>query len=364
MTDYKPISILVNDDGSINTTPTFLFDHDEMYKEDPKGACLAWFKEAQYGLGVNFGLHALIGRGERIQQQDKIAVNDYASLMKRFTADNFNAVDIVEFAIAAGARYISFPARDMDGFCLFNSEHTDFTSAKSAAQRDLVAELASVCEFHGVGLCLKYSHGRDWHHPHAPTNQEWKAGPRPDYPIDSQEDSRLEEYCEFMEAQIKELLSQYGPIAAIQLEGIDVPLSGDKSRFQCEGLYICTRMQQPQVLISYEQGLLGTEDFFSLAHRIPEENSPQDVQGFIYSQTEKPLELRTTMTPDAWGYFGEKAGSHLKEAQIWDKFTEAVRQQANFTISTALMPDGSLDMEDIQTLLAVGERIEKNGFPR
>ena len=76
---------------------------------------------------------------------------------------------------------------------------------------------------------------------------------------------------EFMTAQIAELLTNYGAIAAIWLDGIATPLSGDRKKFRCQELYALIHRLQPQVLVSYKQGLLGAEDFFAPEHKVLQE---------------------------------------------------------------------------------------------
>lgn len=338
-------SVLINEDGEYDSTPTYLFDHAALYKTAPHDAGLTWFTEARYGLGVNFGLYSLLGRGHDAQVTMGIAVKDYENLMDNFKADHFDAMDLVEFAIANGMRYINFPARLADGFCLFNSKVSDFTCAKSPAQRDLLGELASVCEYHGIGLCLTYSHGLDWRHPHAPGS---RAG-TPDL------DVVLSEYLDFMAEQIKELLTQYGPIAAICLEGIESAKALGHEKMGCADLYRLIRMLQPHVLLSYEQGLTGDEDFFAAENLVV----PEDSKSVL-----KPSQINDSLTPGFWGYNADFAGKHVKEDAVWEKLLNAGRQHSNLLLNTNLMPDGSLDLEDINTLLAVGKRIEAKGFPR
>lgn len=93
-----------------------------------------------------------------------------------------------------------------------------------------------------------------------------------------------------MTAQITELLTQYSPIAAIWLDGIAVPNSRLErlAEWRLPELYAHIRSLQPQVLVSYKQGLLGTEDFLA-----PERTFSQ--------KSDRPLELCDTLQPQAGG---------------------------------------------------------------
>ena len=330
--------------------PTYLAGYEDAYRRDPREAAKQWFRDAKYGLFLHYGLYSLLERHEWVQLREKIRVAEYEKLEDRFTAERFDAERIVEFAAECGMKYVNITTRHHDSFCLFESKATPFHSANSPAGRDLVAELAGACAKWGLGLCLYYSHGRDWKHPHAPNNDEWGGSARPEYdpPEPSYacgEDHDLDVYLDFVSTQIQELLTNYGPIANIWLDGIAVPLSGDKSKFRCQELYDMIHGLQPQVLVSYKQGLLGTEDFFAPEHKA------------VDREGGKPMEICTTMTPGSWGYKKDAAGKHKSADEVWDTLHEARDAGCNLLLNTGPLPDGSLDPEDVEVLRAVGKRL-------
>jgi alpha-L-fucosidase len=350
------------------TIPSYLETYKDQYKSDPRKAGLTWFSNAKYGLFLHYGLYSLLGRHEWVQLREKIPVSDYEKLADDFTAENFDAEYIAQFAADCGMQYINITTRHHDSFCLFKTEQTDFNSLNSPCNRDLVGELAQACGKHGLGLCLYYSHGRDWKHPHAPNNDEWGGSARPDYdPPESTyaygEDHDLQKYLDFMQAQITELLTQYGPIASIWLDGIAVPLNGNTEAFRCQDLYDYIHNLQPQVLVSYKQGIYGTEDYFAPEHGVPDETKDEKIKGRVTSNTENPIEVCTTMCPGSWGYMKEKAGQHLNEDQVWEKLGEACMHNFNLLLNTGPLPDGSLDPEDEAVLRRVGMRLNDKGLP-
>jgi alpha-L-fucosidase len=354
--------------AEIDASPSYLADYKRLYRENARKAGQQWFRDARYGLFLHYGLYSVLGRHEWVQFRERIPVAEYGRLKDQFTADGFDAMRIVEFAIACGMRYVNLTARHHDGFCLWNTSQSDFSSATAPARRDLVGELAVACEANGIGLCLYYSHGRDWRHPHAPNNGDWGGNARPVY--DPPEPSyaygsshRLDEYLQFMREQLHELLTGYGPIAAIWLDGIAVPLSGDWDRFQCQDLYDLIHSLQPQVLVSYKQGLLGTEDFYAPEHRLPTADDPAAEQGFAAADRAKPREVCTTMAPGSWGYTAAAKGKHLSVDQVWAQLVQARAQEANLLLNTGPLADGSLDEEDLGVMLTVGERLDARGWP-
>jgi len=335
----------------MSDAPRFLADYADRYATDPRAACRDWLRDAGYGLFLHYGLYSLLGRHEWVQLRETIPVAEYATLADRFTAENFDADAIAEFAVDAGMKYVNLTTRHHDGFCLFKTAHCDFQSLNSPCGRDLVAELATACDKQGLGLCLYYSHGRDWWHPHSAGNDEWGGSAHPQYDPPEPRyvvgpEHNLQHYLDFMTAQITELLTQYGPIAAIWLDGIAVPASGDRSKWRCQELYDHIHSLQPQVLVSYKQGLLHTEDFYAPEHKAVDVGDDNRI-----------LEVCTTMTPGSWGYDQSKAGQHKTVDQVWDELRKARAGRYNLLLNTGPLPDGSLDPEDELTLRAIGRRL-------
>ena len=331
--------------------PSYLASHSELYRQEPRSAALAWFRAAGYGLFLHYGLYSLLGRHEWVQYKEKIRVTEYETLMNRFTAEKFDADSIASLAVDSGMKYVNITTRHHDCFCLWDTKQTEFNSVNAPAGRDLVGELAEACTRHGLGLFLYYSHGRDWKHPHAPNNDEWGGNARPEYdpPEPSYatgDEHDLDIYLDFITAQITELLTNYGPIAGIWLDGISTPLSGDASLFKCQDLYDHIHGLQPQALVSYKQGLLGTEDFAA-----PEHNALPD--------REKPCEVCTTMCPTSWGYQKECTGKHRSVDDVLGILADARSRGYNLLLNTGPLPDGSIDPEDDVVLREVRKRMGK-----
>ncbi len=333
--------------------PNYLKDYAAQYENDPRAANLEWFKNTHYGMFIHYGLFSLLQRHEWIQFKEQIYVADYEPLIEKFTAENFDAGAIAKFAKDCGMRYINLTTRHHDCFCIWPTKYTDFNIMNSPAKRDLVGELAEACEKQGLGFFLYYSHGRDWKHPHAPHNDKYPNGnaapayepPEPSYKYGDEHDLNI--YLEFMSNQVKELLDNYPTVAGIWLDGIAVPLMNKKEEFKCEELYDLIRNSSPHALVSYKQGLHGTEDFFAPEHKALEDN-----QGKI-------IEVCTTMIkePLSWGYY--KDAVHRNEEEVWEKLTDAVSKGYNLLLNTGPLPDGSLDPQDVPVLLNIGKKIKE-----
>ncbi len=324
---------------------------------------MKWFMEAKFGLFLHYGLYSLLGKGEWVQFHDKMHVEEYAKLKDKFTAENFDADFITDLAIEAGMKYVNITTRHHDSFCLFNTKTTDFNSVNSPAKRDLVEALANACDKKGLGLCLYYSHGRDWRHPHAPNNDRWGGSARPKYETQEPyykygEEHDLNIYIEYMHEQLTELLTQYGPIASIWLDGYGVPMNGPTEEFRIEETYQLIQKLQPESLISAKWGYLGTEDYFAPEYHWLERN-PDKTKAMI--EAGKPVEICTHIA--GWGYTKSNDGKHRGVDSVIENLKYTSKFSANLLLNTGPLPDGSIDKQDVQTLKSIGKIIEKDGWP-
>ena len=350
----KPISQNIAEKASL---PYHLQDYANLYKKSPRQAALKWFTEAKFGLFIHYGLYSLDGIHPFEQWRLKTPVKEYEKKMHRFTAEKFNAQAICDLALEAEMKYVNLVAKHCEGFCLWDTRQTAFNSVNAAAQRDLVAEMAEACSKRQLGLFIFYEHGFDWRHPHGPRKRDWPgpsiteipySPPEPTYAYGDAYD--LNHYVEYVSAQIEELLTNYGPIAGIWLDGASVPASGDHRKFHLQMLYDKIHRLQPHALISYKWGITGTEDFYA-----PEKGQIKRV-----NDRSKPMEICEPLNA-GWGHV--KDAKHRAADWAIQRLREDRQAYANFLLNIGPLGDGSIHPQDIETLKAVGRHIRKHGFP-
>jgi len=329
---------------------------------DPRAERLKWFREARFGLFMHYGLYSLLGRGEWVMFHDRISIADYAGLKDQFTAGGFDADAIADLAVRAGMKYVNLTAKHHDGFCLFRTTATDFNSLNSPAKRDLVGELADACRKRGLGLFLYYSYALDWRHPYffPPTAACTDAVPAwaPDDTVHRfRKDADFRHYIDFCHQQLRELLTQYGPLAGVWFD----PLMGYYCRpelFPIAETYALIRSIQPGCLISFKQGANGDEDFAAperLASALGR-GGQAAVRVWEKNRT-KPIEICNTLQPGEWGYDKRSDGKHKSAADVLKILADAASRQANLLLNTGPLPDGSIPPEDVATLLEVGRHL-------
>jgi alpha-L-fucosidase len=337
--------------------PPYLAGYEAQYAKDPRGAALEWFRKARFGLFIHYGLYSLHGIHPFEQHMRKVPVAEYEKLKDEFRAEKFDAPAIADLALDTGMKYVTLVTKHCEGFCLWDTKQTDFSSVHSAAGRDLVGEVAEACRKKGLGLFLFYEHGFEWRHPHGPRKKDFPISlvevpydpPDPSYAYGDKYD--LQKYVDYVSAQITELLTRYGPVAGIWLDGAAVPASGDASKFRLGELYDLIHRLQPQAIVSYKWGVTGKEDFLA----------PEKAQvSRIKDRGAKPIEVCVPLQP-AWGY--AKGQARRNADWVMQELRQAAGLGANLLLNIGPLPDGSVHPDDLATLREVGLRLKKDGFP-
>lgn len=176
------------------------------------------------GLFIHWGLYAIPGYHEQHQQRLGVSREEYGKLAHQFHPDRFNPDQWALLAKQAGLDYLILTVKHHDGFCLWNTQATDFAVHHTPFACDIVEKVAAACARHGLRFGVYYS-CVDWHHPNYPNlgrHHELK-GPQPgDHP-------EMGMYLDFARAQIQELCDgRYGELCAFWWD-MNVPEHQDAS---------------------------------------------------------------------------------------------------------------------------------------
>jgi alpha-L-fucosidase len=186
---------------------------------------------------------ALTGREIGWSRGSPTPIAEYDELYKNWTPDQFDARQWLRIVKDTGARYIVFLLKHHDGFCLWDTQQTDYRITNGPFPRDIAREIAVACRDEGIGFFPYYS-TCDWHHPDFPFTSPGGQVKRPT--------SDLERYTEYLEAQVKELITGYGPLVGIWF---DVPQCFDRARG--ERVIRHVRSLQPDLLVNNRTGAPG-----------------------------------------------------------------------------------------------------------
>ena len=136
-----------------------------MYKFDREAydRRMEWYRDARFGMFIHWGLYAIPARGEWVRSTEQIPKEDYMKYFEEFNPVDFEPRKWAKAAKEAGMKYVVLTAKHHDGFCLFDSQYTDFKSTNTKCGRDLVAEYVDAVRAEGLKVGLYFSL-LDWFH--------------------------------------------------------------------------------------------------------------------------------------------------------------------------------------------------------
>ncbi len=288
---------------------------------------LQWFRDAKFGLFIHWGPVSLtaseIGFSRAGEHRGSpgepgpIPAAEYDNLYKRFNPVRFDAKQWVAIAKNAGMKYVVFVAKHLDGFCMFDSRHTDYKITNSPFGRDVAAELAKACHEAGLRLGFYYQPS-DWYNPDRFTVHHAR-------------------YVEYMHNQLRELCTNYGPVSIIWFDAYDS--EADVNRYDAPGLFRMIRRLQPGVLINNRLYLPGDFD------------TPEQVVGKF--QTDRPWETCMTIG-SIWAWGGPT--DHVKPYEsLLRALIRCAVNGGNLLLNVGPMPTGEIDPRNVERLKQMGE---------
>lgn len=306
-----------------------------------------WFNEVRFGMIIHWGLYSILGRGEWVMYFERIPKEEYAKLADKFNPTKFNADSWVRLAKSAGMKKMVFTTRHHDGFCLFDSKVSDFTSVKTAAKRDFVAEYVSACRKYGMKIGFYYSL-LDWRFPGYHLGPE--KGPK-----------NFNEMVEQAHAQVKELMTNYGKIDYLVYDGDWIPgvkftrewMVGQGEQpetakyWRSVELNSMVRKLQPDIFINNRSGLNEDVD-------TPEQAITPSKPGRLWESSMTIGDLC------AWGYV--KNDRNLKTTlQLIEYLVSTASAGGNYLLNVGPKPDGTIQDEFVARLKQIGNWIKING---
>ena len=172
-----------------------------------------WFQNAKFGMFIHWGVYSVLGDGEWVMNQRKMTVAEYEKLPPQFNPTKFDAAAWVALAKSAGMKYITITSKHHDGFAMFATKQSDWNIVdRTPYKKDPLKMLADECHKQGIKLFFYYSQ-LDWHNPdYFPLGNTGHTAGRP-------EGGDWKKYLDYMDAQLTELLTNYGPIGGIWFDG-------------------------------------------------------------------------------------------------------------------------------------------------
>jgi alpha-L-fucosidase len=323
----------------------------QSYKPAPENLkAREWFQDAKFGLFVHWGVYSVLGDGEWVMNNKKISVAEYEKLAPKFNPVEFNAAEWVAMVKDAGVNYITITSKHHDGFAMWGTKQGKWNIVDATPyKKDVLKMLADECHKQGVKLFFYHSH-LDWHHPdYYPLGRTGHASGRPG-------GGNFNRYLDYMDAQLQELLTGYGPIGGIWFDGWwDKP----DADWRLEKTYSLIHRLQPAALIgnNHHRKPFDGEDFQMFEKDLPGQNT----SGFSGEAEIGALPLETCDTINrAWGYSAsDKRFKSTRE--LIHYLVRSAGYNANFLLNVGPMPSGKIQPEFTERLREMGQWMRKNG---
>lgn len=310
------------------------------------------FSADRFGIFIHWGIYSMFGQGEWYLNYG-VRADEYAKAAKGFYPVDFNAEEWAKAIKGSGARYICFTSRHHDGFSMWDTKQSDYNIMKATPfKRDIIKELSAACRKEDLKLHLYYSH-IDWTRPDYPRGRTGlKTGRDSTY-------SDWNNYYKFMNAQLTELLTNYGPIRAIWFDGVwDHDQDSVPFDWQLRPQYDMIHRLQPACLIGNNHHItpFEGEDIQIFERDAPGENtaglSGQDISRL-------PLETCQTMN-GMWGY--KAIDTNYKSTTELIRFlVKTAGLGANLLLNIGPQPNGELPATALDRLRGMGEWLKING---
>jgi alpha-L-fucosidase len=307
---------------------------------EDKQEMMNWFRDSKYAMFIHWGLFSQAanlwkgetnyGISEWLMNRKQIPVAEYETLAKDFNPAKFNAKEWVQLAKDAGMKYIVITAKHHDGFAMYKSSNPYNIVDATAFKRDPMKELAEACKEGGLKLGFYYSQFQDWHEINS-WDPTLKGRSFDDY---------FRNKCL---VQVKELLSNYGPVSLIWF---DTP--GSMTKEQSLDLVQLMKTLQPKALINSRIGN-GVGDYSS---RGDQEIPPKNIPG---------LWEAVNTTNDTWAaaWYDENWKS---PSQIARDLISVVARGGNYMLNLGPLADGTMPVTISQFLRTSGAWVNKYGY--
>jgi alpha-L-fucosidase len=312
-------------------------------------AARKWFEEARFGMFIHWGVYSVPARGEWVMEHEHIPVSQYEKFAAEFDPVRFDPSAIVSLAKRAGMKYITITAKHHDGFAMWATRQSHWNIVDATPyERDPLKMLVAQARRQGIKVFFYYSL-LDWH-----STDYWPLGWTGHFTGRPAAGS-FARYLDYMDAQLTELLTQYGPIGGIWFDGMwDKP----DADWKIERTYALIHRLQPGALIgnNHHRAPLHGEDFQMFEQDLPGQNSA----GFNTAGVSRlPLETCETIN-HSWGYTRDDK-DYKSVPQLIDLLVRAAGANANFLLNVGPDSEGVIQPEFVSRLDGMGRWLQTHG---
>ncbi len=308
----------------------------------------AWFTEARFGLFIHWGIYSLAARHEWVKNRERIPDERYQRYFDHFYPDLYDPNVWAEEAKNAGMRYFVVTTKHHDGFCLWDSDLTDYKVTNTPWGRDVLAPMVEA--FRSRGLRVGFYHSLiDWHHPEFPVDGLHPM--RDDVEFrEANKDRDIARYREYLHGQTRELLTRFGKVDIMWFDfsysHLDWGWSRGKGRedWDSERLAAMVRELQPGIILNDRLEIGG--DVVT-----PEQYQPR---GWMEVGGQRVTWEACQTLNGSWGY--DRDNKDFKPVEMLVRMLiDSVSKGGNMLLNVGPNARGEFQPEAIERLRGIGE---------
>ncbi len=338
-----------------NMQPVFSQNRIWNETEEEKTERLRWWTDARFGMFIHWGLYAQPARHEWVKKRERISDEDYQKYFEMFNPDLFDPAEWAKKAKEAGMKYAVITSKHHEGFCMFESDYTDYNIMNTTYGKDIIKEWVNAFRAEGLGVGFYYSL-IDWHHPEFTIDRVHPQSASTQEEYDKLNEGRdMEVYREYLKNQIREILTKYGKIDILWLD-YSYPGQFGKGRDDWGSVELMkmVRELQPKIIVNDRADLKdywGGWDFTT-----PEQFKVQswpEVDG-------KKIPWETCQTfSGSWGYYRDEL-TWKDNKQLLVLLIESVSKGGNVLLNVGPTARGTFDHRADEALAGMGEWMKFN----
>ena len=310
----------------------------------------SWFTTARFGMFIHWGLYALPARHEWVKSREEITDEQYQPYFDHFNPTLYDPAEWARAAWEAGMRYVVLTSKHHEGFCLWDSQFTDYKATNTPYGKDLLTPFVEAFRAQGFRIGFYYSL-LDWHHPDFPIDIHHPLRNREDTAeLNAERDMR--KYAEYMRNQVRELLTNFGQIDVLWFDfsypGQEYKGLPGKGRddWESEKLLALARELQPQVLLDNRLDLPEAADIYT----------PEQIQPIEWVRVDgEPVVWEACQTfSGSWGYHRDEE-SWKSAGQLIRMLINTVACGGNLLMNVGPTSRGALDYRAVNALSEYGD---------
>jgi alpha-L-fucosidase len=291
---------------------------------------MKWWHEARFGMFVHWGLYSQLGRHEWVMNRECIPKKEYERLAKTWKVKKRPAREWARLAKKAGMKYMVMTTKHHEGYCLWDTEMTDYNAVNHTPGRDLVREYVDACREFGLRIGFYYSL-MDWHHPDGKRCERSEPARR--------------RFVDFTHGCVRELMTNYGRIDVLWYD-VSQPLRGP-GKWESRKMNRMVRKLQPHIIMNNRSQL--PEDFGTPEERIQA------------AEAGRAWEACMTFN-GSWGWMPyAPAEDWHSTRKVIQMLNQVASGGGNLLLNIGPEPDGSVPPEATKQLTPVGRWLARNG---